>query len=143
YVQQDGKQLFAISVPKSQIQISVGNNIYVRKNGRVQLLNPPIQIFQPVGYARISSINVDLEALKARSTDSKFRLIEHYQSILKMIDSLTQLLYPQSPAVFTMVKEGKVLARILYSSMVDNFETYLSDILFEIYLAKPETLKSE
>lgn len=59
------------------------------------------------------------------------------------MDTLKHLLYPETPIKFTEVKEGKVLGRILYSSVVDNFETYLSDILFEIYLAKPDTLKSE
>lgn len=143
YVQQEGKKLFAISVRKSEVQVSVENKVYIRQNGRVQLLNPPAQVFQPAGYTRISSINQVLEALKVRTTDSKFRLIEHYQSILKMVDSLSQLLYPQGATMLTTIKEGKLLARILFSSMVDNFETYLSDILFEIYLAKPETLKSE
>uniref|UniRef100_UPI003D7FEC19 AlbA family DNA-binding domain-containing protein n=1 Tax=Pedobacter sp. TaxID=1411316 RepID=UPI003D7FEC19 len=143
YVQHNEKKLFAISVSKSQVQITVENKVYIRKDGRIQVLNPPAQVFQSNGYTRIFAINNDLEALKARTTDSKNKLIEHYQSILKMIDSLKRLLYPQSPAMFTTVKEGKVLARILYSSMVDNFETYLSDILFEIYLAKPDTLKSE
>jgi hypothetical protein len=32
--------------------------------------------------------------------------------------------------------------RILFSSCADNFETYLADLLYEIYLAKPESLKS-
>ncbi|POZ49572.1 hypothetical protein AADEFJLK_04657 [Methylovulum psychrotolerans] len=32
--------------------------------------------------------------------------------------------------------------RILFSSFADNFETYLSDLLYEIFLAKPESLKS-
>ncbi|RVT98475.1 ATP-binding protein [Mucilaginibacter limnophilus] len=143
YVQEHGKKLFAISVAKSQVQVSVENKVYVRTNGRLQLVDPPAPIFQSAGYARISAINADLETLKAGTTDSKFKLIEHYQSILKMVDGLKQLLYPESPTVFTTVKEGKVLARILFSSMVDNFETYLSDIMFEIYLAKPNTLKSE
>ena len=30
-----------------------------------------------------------------------------------------------------------------YSSFADNFETYLSDLLYEIFLAQPETLKSQ
>jgi hypothetical protein len=34
------------------------------------------------------------------------------------------------------------LSRILFSSFVDNFETYLSDLLYEIFLANPSTLKS-
>ena len=32
--------------------------------------------------------------------------------------------------------------RILFSSCADNFETFLSDLLYEIYLANPNTLKS-
>jgi hypothetical protein len=32
--------------------------------------------------------------------------------------------------------------RILFSSCADNFEIFMSDLLYEIYLAKPETLKS-
>jgi hypothetical protein len=143
YVQQDGKKLFAISVAKSQVQISLEQTVYIRRVGRVQQLNPTTQVFQPAGYARISSVNAALDALKAKTTDSKSKLIEHYQSILKMVDSLKPLLYPVNPATLTTVKEGKVLTRILFSSIVDNFETYLSDILFEIYLAKPETLRSE
>jgi predicted HTH transcriptional regulator len=47
YVQQDGKKLFAISVAKSPVQVSVENKIYVRKDGRLQLLNPPTQVSTP------------------------------------------------------------------------------------------------
>ena len=36
----------------------------------------------------------------------------------------------------------RTLARLLLSSFADTFETYLAALLFEIYLAKPETLKS-
>ncbi len=35
-----------------------------------------------------------------------------------------------------------MLMRILFSSCADNFEIFMSDLLYEIYLAKPETLKS-
>jgi hypothetical protein len=38
--------------------------------------------------------------------------------------------------------EGKMLMRILFSFCADNFEIFMSDLLYEIYLAKPETLKS-
>jgi hypothetical protein len=36
-----------------------------------------------------------------------------------------------------------MLMRILFSSCADTFETFMSDLLYEIYLAKPETLKSD
>lgn len=46
---------------------------------------------------------------------------------------------PETP---TDIQEGKILSRILFTSIVDNFETYLSDLLYEIFLANPATLKS-
>lgn len=143
YIQYDGKKLFAIKVEKSTAIISLEGKIFTRKGDGIMLSNPTANIFQAGGYNRISSLNTSLESFKGNTTDSKPKLLEHYQSILKMLDNLKPLLYPESPDKITNVKEGKVLLRILFSSVVDNFETYLSDILFEIYLAKPETLKSE
>lgn len=143
YVQHNGKKLFAIKVEKSPIEISLEGKIFIRQGTRIVQSNSTTNIFQVGGYSRISSLNVSLESYKSGATDSKLKLLEHYQSVLKMVDNLKPLLYPEAPDKFTNIKEGKVLSRILFSSVVDNFETYLSDILFEIYLAKPETLKSE
>lgn len=143
YVEHNGKNLFAIRVEKSDITVSVEGKIFKRVNTNIVLSNPTTNIFQPGGYSRISTINTTFDTFKISSTDSKTKLLEHYQSVLKIIDDLKPLLYPENPNKPTNSKEGKVLSRILYSSIVDNFETYLSDILLEIYLAKPETLKSE
>lgn len=143
YVQYNNKKLFAIKVEKSIDTISVEGKIFLRQNEKTIQSNPTVNIFLAGGYERISLLNASLELLKNNPTDSKSKIIEHYQSILKVIDNLKILLYSESPNIYTNVKEGKVLSRILFTSIVDNFETYLSDILFEIYLAKPETLKSE
>jgi len=48
----------------------------------------------------------------------KIKLIEHYQSILKIIDDLGHMLYPIVITVNS--KRKKILARIL-ASFVDNF----------------------
>lgn len=143
YVEQSGKKLFAIKVDESVNTVSIEGNIYIRLNARTTLSNPISNTFQLGGYDRISNINSSFELLKVSTTDSKLKLIEHYQSVLRIIDNLKQLLYPVFPSQATNIKEGKVLSRIILSSIVDNFETYLSDILYEIYLAKPDTLKSD
>jgi hypothetical protein len=143
YVVHNGKNLFAIKVEKSDNLVSVAGQIFKRVNTSIILSNPTTNTFQSGGYSRIAAINTTLDTLKTSSTDSKTKLLEHYQSVLKIIDDLKLLVYPENPNIPTNSKEGKVLSRILYSSIVDNFETYLSDILLEIYLAKPETLKSE
>ncbi len=143
YIEKNGKKLFVIRVDKSQDVVSVEGNIYKRENTRTVLSNPAVNIFKSGGYERIKTLSSTLNTLCNSSTNSKIRIIEHYRSILKIFDDSKELLYPEMPQKITTINEGRVLTRILFSSIVDNFETYLSDILFEIYLAKPDTLKSE
>jgi hypothetical protein len=142
YVEHKGEKLFAIRVDKSEKHVSVEGKIYLREGEKIILSNPTTNSISG-DYNKIFDINVLLENLKGTTTDSKIKLLEHYQSVLRIINSLKSLLYPNDPSQPTTVKEGKVLLRIIFSSVVDNFETYLSDILFEIYLARPETLKSD
>lgn len=143
YVVYQGKKLYAIKVDKSDSSIAVEEKIYQRVGNSVKLLNPTDLQFKLNGYPRIKSVSQQIETYKKKATNAKTKLIEHYQSILKIIDDLGHMLYPVDPGVPTVNQEGKILARILFSSFVDNFETYLSDLLYEIFLAKPATLKSD
>lgn len=142
YVAHKGKKLYVIKVEKASSVISLENKIYKRVGATSKLVNAPEITFKPNGYYRIKDINLRLESLKINATNSKIKLIEHYQSILKIVHDLSILLYPKDPTQFTLNQEGKILSRILFSSFVDNFETYLSDLLYEIFLANPSTLKS-
>ncbi|AOW21226.1 AlbA family DNA-binding domain-containing protein [Urechidicola croceus] len=143
YVNYDDKKLYVIKVDKSDAVVSVEGKIYIRERDRTKLSDPVSVTFNVGGYGRITNINNDLEQSKKIATYSKIKFIEHYQSILKIVDDLRNILYPESPENPTKNQEGKILARILFSSVVDNFETYLSDLLYEIFLAKPQTLKSQ
>lgn len=142
YVAYQGKKLYAIKVNKSDLSITVEGKTYQRVGASVKLLNPTEIQFKPGGYVRIKIVSQQIETYKKEATNAKTKLIEHYQSILKIIDDLGHILYPINPSAPTFNQEGKILARILFSSFVDNFETYLSDLLYEIFLAKPATLKS-
>lgn len=142
YVAFKSKKLYVIKIEKSSVPISLENKIYKRIGASSKLINPTEITFKQNGYERIRNLNLQLEVLKQESTNSKIKLIEHYQSILKIIDDLGVLLYPLDPTQTTSNQEGKILSRILFSSFVDNFETYLSDLLYEIFLANPSTLKS-
>jgi hypothetical protein len=97
---------------------------------------------RPGRHDKIGAVNTTLDGYRARTTNSKLRLIEHCQSVLKILDDLAAILYPVSAEVPTNNQEGKILLRILFSSIVDSFESYLSDLLYEIFLANPSTLKS-
>ncbi|WP_299225656.1 helix-turn-helix domain-containing protein [uncultured Psychroserpens sp.] len=143
YVNIEDKKLYAIKVDKSDSIISVEGKVYIRKGSRTNLEDPITVSFNVGGYEKIKLINSHLEELKSDATYAKISFIEHYQSILKIVDDLGDILYPENPENPTTNQEGKILSRILFSSVVDNFETYLSDLLYEIFLAYPETLKSQ
>lgn len=144
YINYQNKDLFVIHVEKSTVgPIEVEGKVYIRSGATTKPATEETLKFKTKGYDQIRRINQSLEGYKSKTTNSKTRLIEHYQSILKLIDDLDLILYPLDPSTPTSNSEGKVLTRILFSSFVDNFETYLSELLYEIFLARPETLKSK
>lgn len=138
YVNYRGKRLYIIKIEKSDEEISIEGNIYIRIGSTTKLTNPREYQFRLKGFEKIPTINIQLKNYKTKSTNSKMKLIEHYQSVLKIIDDLDQ----DDAYTPSNNQEGKLLSRILFSSFVDNFETYLSDLLYEIFLAIPSTLKS-
>jgi len=139
----NGKNLYIIKIEKSEEIVLLEGKQYKRE-GDVDKLENPIEVeFKSQGYSEIGRINNELESYKNGATSAKIKLIEHYQSILKIIDDLDKILYPSDPNIPTTNQEGKILTRILFSSFADNFETYLSDLLYEIFLANPDTLKSQ
>jgi hypothetical protein len=144
YVNLNAKRLFVIKTEKSDNKILFENNIYVRVGEQTQLLAASsVQEFTSQKYPKISQLFNELTSQSENSTESKKKYFDHIKSILKIIDDLGNILYPDDVNAVTTNQEGKILSRILYSSFTDNFETYLSDLLFEIFLAKPETLKSK
>ena len=126
YVMYNGKKIYAIKVEKSEVPITIEGKKYIRDEIQIKLVNPIEAKFKQNGYVEISKINQQLESYKKNTTTSKVRLLDNYQSILKIIDDLGSVLYPEDTSLPTNVQEGKILTRILFSSFVDNFETYLS-----------------
>ncbi|MDD2949246.1 MAG: ATP-binding protein [Sulfuricurvum sp.] len=144
YVDLSAKRLFVIKTEKSNNKILFENDIYIRVGEQTQLSAASGEPeFTSQKYPKVTILFNDLIAQSESSTESKRKYFEHIKSILKIIDDLGNILYPDNVETITTNQEGKILSRILYSSFTDNFETYLSDLLFEIFLAKPETLKSK
>lgn len=143
YVMIKNKKIYAIKVEESPVIVMIEGKKYIRDGNKIKIVDSIESTFKPNGYIEIARINQQLETYKQNTTNSKMRLIDNYQSILKITDDLGAILYPENVDLPTNVQEGKVLTRILFSSFVDNFETYLSELLYEIYLANPLTLKSK
>ncbi len=142
YVQINNKKLYAIKTHPSKEPVSIEGKIYIRTGAQVKLSNPQELVFKIDAYSGIKRINEKLKEIRSNSTNAKLKLIEHYGGVLKMFDDLGSLLYPEDAEKPTEHPEGKILTRILFTSCVDTFETYLSDLLYEIFLANPATLKS-
>lgn len=142
YISYEDKSVYVISVAPSTVPILLEGIAYSRNGTIVRPSNPTGTDFRTGAYENITRTNATLEEHKIDATNSQIKLIEHYQSVLKIFDDLAHILYPASVDAPTDNQEGKILLRILFSSIVDNFESYLSDLLYEIFLANPSTLKS-
>jgi hypothetical protein len=140
YVVHQGKRLFVINVKKSDEAVSLGGKVYSRTGDRATLRQAGVdKAIRNIGIARLSKL---LKESRESCTAARAKLLDHYESVLRILDDLGNLLYPKGSNIPTDNPEGKMLMRILFSSCADTFETFMSDLLYEIYLAKPETLKS-
>ena len=141
YVDHQGKRLFVIEVQKSATAVLLGGKSYVRDGYRTALTQAAPE--KPSRTPASTSLSKRLFKTSRKScTAARAKLLDHYESVLLILDDLGKLLYPKGSSVPTDNAEGKMLMRILFSSCADNFEIFMSDLLYEIYLAKPETLKS-
>lgn len=139
YVSYGDVRVFAIKVEKSPSLVNFEGRDYIRIDGKASVRQevPPLTARD----ARIGSLLSVLRSATSGCTSSKYRLIEHYVSLLSILDSLDRSVDSQRNPVRS--DHARTLMRILFSSCADNVEVYLSDLLYEIYLAKPETLRSE
>jgi hypothetical protein len=140
YITYQRKRLFIIDIKKSDAPVALGGRAYIRVGGLTTLQQAgPEKAIRNADIARLSNI---LKQNRKSCTAARAKLLDHYESVLRILDDLGKSLYPESPTIPTNNAEGKMLLRILFSSCADTFEIFMSDLLYEIYLAKPETLKS-
>lgn len=141
YVIHEEKRLFVIEVAKSVSIISLGGRIY-RRNGAGTTVSQGV-LGRSIKNADIGRLLKRISDSRKSCTAARAKLLDHYESMLSILDDLGRLLYPDGSNVPTRNAEGKILIRILFASCADTFETFMSDLLYEIYLAKPEALKSD
>lgn len=141
YVDHGGKRLFVIEVPQAGKEVSFGGKAFIRTGDHTT----PKQAapVKPLTEPGVEKLRKALADDRKACTEARANLLDHYESVLRILDDLRHLLYPRGASVPTDNAEGKMLTRILFASCADTFETFMSGLLYEIYLAKPETLKSE
>jgi hypothetical protein len=145
YFTYQDKELYGIKITASPDKpVLLAGVRYLRVGGEIATPDqkPKPRIVSYPRNVRISSTLQSLDAQKKGSTGARSKFLDHYLSILKLYAQGEDDLYPENFITPTSVPEGRVLSRILFSSCVDTFETYLSDLLYEIYLAVPDALKA-
>ncbi|WP_299243055.1 ATP-binding protein [uncultured Aquimarina sp.] len=143
YINYEEKSLFAIKIDKAETTVLLDEILYVREDDKTIVKKGTEVTLTLKDYPKLREFSKALDLLKKNATNPKVEFLNHYESILKITNRSKDLLYPDSTDSPTTNPEGKILMRILYSSGIDTFEGYLSDLLYEIYLANPDTLKSE
>ena len=128
-----GYTIYIIYVYKSANPLSLDGIVYKREDKRITYNKKSIgnKIIQKQSLKEVS-----LELNAQQGTVARKSFVKHYQSIINVLNAL------EKEDVFKD-EEREILLRVLFSSCADNFETYMSDLLFEIYLANPQTLKSQ
>ena len=81
YIQHQGKSLYIIKVEKSEATVSAEGRIFKRVGVETILINPAKVEFKG-GYQRVKDTHQLLVNSWQHATNSKSRMIEHYQSIL-------------------------------------------------------------
>lgn len=138
------KNIYVIEVKKSGSPvITEGTSVYKRVNDRF-VIAPPTYTQRVIQGKNRQLIRLSemIEAEKVKTTESKSRFLEQYTNLVRLLNRLSNILYPDAITTPPKASEGKALVRLILSSFADTFEGYLADLLYEIYLAKPETLKS-
>lgn len=143
YVKHEQKTLFIIKVTQASETITLEGQTFRRRGENIESDRPLYKSLQKASFPELTRLSQSLLTGDKEKTEAKRKFHEHLFRILNIIEDLPQLLYPSSSRTITTNQEGKTLTRILFSSCADNFECYMSDLLFEIFLAKPVTLKSK
>lgn len=112
------------------------------KRAEANFKTPPAEETD-VNYIKVDQLLKRLKESKNHATQSMLTLADHYASLFRLVDRSSDILYQTETTAPTTVVEGKVLLRLIVASLVDTFERYLTDLMYEIFLAKPETLMSE
>jgi Putative DNA-binding domain len=141
YFTVQGMSLFGIKVAQSGQPVFAEGKLFIRDGDRTVEKNRTVIQFTGSSYPRLAVISERFKKDQPGSTSARFKFLDHYLNVLKLYEDGQAKIFPAGVNVPSTVPDGRILNRILFSSCIDNFETYLSDLLYEIYLANPNTLK--
>jgi len=142
----DKKRLYAVEVKKTSVPVVTENqSIFVRRGHTVQLATPQEVTTMAKGQlpACLKQILKHISHQGTDATEAKLILLRQYQNLALIASQSAKSICPESSDKPSKFVHGRAIIRLLFSSLADTFERYLADLLMEIHLAQPNTLKSE
>jgi hypothetical protein len=139
------KYLYIVEVEKSPVAlITEDQNIYIRTGVTIQKAAFPdiVHVSQKQETEFRSQVIQQIEQEGKNATASKLRILEHYRNLFLIANESIDTSGSVEPQLLSGSSHGRTLMRLILSSLVDSFETYLAELLFEIHLAEPKTLIS-
>ena len=139
------RHLYIVEVDKSLGSLATEDNkVYVRDGTTVRLASPEMPL-PPVNRRTPRQVAEVLTLLTQpcdASTPARLSLIKQYLNLFHIVSQSSLIMRADGDEPPRASSDGSTLARLVMSSLVDTLEIFLSDLLFEIYLAEPRTLKS-
>ncbi len=143
---QNQRTVYAVSVDKSPQTVATENNtIYFRFGSGIksERATPSATPSSYKRSERVSNIFNTVEQNGKIATSSLIALLQKYRDLFLITHQSINILSPEAEQTPSSVPHGRTLMRLLFAALIDSFETYLADLLLEIHLANPNTLKSE
>jgi hypothetical protein len=112
YITYQGKRLFVIDIKKSDAPVALGGRTYIRVDGLTTLRQAGLEkAIRNTDIARLSNI---LKQSRKSCTAARAQLLDHYESVLRILDDLGKLLYPQSPTIGALRRCSGAATRVLH-----------------------------
>lgn len=151
FIDLEGKRLYVVDVETSDSPVVSDDGVIYGRRGAQTIkmsatdvfVRPPLETSHKSSFTKLEEIAEKIVTAKSGATEAKNIFLDQYSNLIDLIIHSSTLLYPISPVELSSHPAGIALSRLLLSSFVDTFEKYLSDLLYEIFLAEPQTLKSD
>lgn len=146
YVNSGGKLLYVIAVPKRRGPlVLLGDAAYQRRGDA--LINMGALPSRPSIGSRfplkLRSCHEKLRTESESATTAKKAFLMQSDSLLSLASILIDDLCFDGADKPSRFLHGRAFIRLAYSSLIDSWERYLSDVLVEVHLADPRTLRSQ
>ena len=142
----DGKWIYVVATSKKQgPPVLFGEKVYQRQADTSTKIESQQKFRSSFTENLPKSMSKLLETIKSEGnsgTAAKIAYVTQIDSLFSVASLLVSRLCPEGADKPSFFPHGRSFVRLIYSSVIDSWERYLSDVLIEVHLSDTRTLKS-